>query len=123
MGRKINGLITFLVSIFIVIFPIIVFRVIPPNEPQRLVILGGITLSVVISGFLHLNIGLFYSSILLSYKQQKQLIKQHPVILNILYGLMIINFVILLKYVIFMSFTIEPTVFWKVVLFTIFMII
>jgi hypothetical protein len=125
MGKKVvNGLITLLVSIFVVVFPIIVFKVIPLNEPFRLAILSGITISVLIGLLFRLNIGgLFYTAIVLSYNQQKQVIKSHPILLNILYGIMIINFVILLKYVLFMTFLTEPTVFWKVILFTIFMII
>jgi hypothetical protein len=125
MSKKgiINGIITLLVVIFIVVFPILVFKMVPPDESFGVVVLSGITLSVVISLLFRLNIGgLFYTAILLSHNQQKQVIKQYP-ILNILYGIIIINFVILLKYVIFMTFLTEPTMFWKIVLFTIFMIV
>jgi len=128
MGKKVvnNGIIT-LVSIFIVVFPFVVFifKVIPlsVSEPFRLVVLSGITLSVVIGLLFRLNVGVFHTAIVLSYNQQKQAIKSHPILLNVLYGIMIINFVILLKYVLFMTFLTEPTIFWKIVLFTIFMII
>jgi hypothetical protein len=121
--RIITGLVSVFMVIFLVVFPIVVFKVIPPTEQIRFIVLSSITLVVVISGLLHLNIGILQTAILLSYNQQKQVIKQHPILLNILYGIIIINFVILLKYVVFMSFLIEPTVFWKIVLLTIFMII
>jgi len=124
MWKKIiNNLISFIMIIFLVTFPIVVFKVIPPTEPIRFVVLSSVTLSVIISIFLHLNLGFLYTSIILSYNQQKQVVKQYPVFLNVLYGVIIINFVILLKYILFMSFLIEPVTFWKVVLFTIFIII
>jgi len=125
MNRKrlLNGIISVLVIIFMIVFPIFVFKVIPPTNITQKIVLTGIILSTIVSGLLHLNIGLFYSSIILSYRQQKEMVKQYPILLNILYSVMIVNFVILLKYALFMSFMIEQTVFWKIILFTMFMII